>query len=188
MSINIEQQKNLSHEIRTLSDVFGRRGMLDWRHIVVCLWFAAFFIYLNHIPLFHTDLWGHVAYGDWILRNRSLPVEDPFLSLAEGVRVVDSAWLGQIILASVERSLGPEWLSNLYALVGLNTSLVLAWVFYLRTKRIELSLVGAVLVLLLSATRIAVIRTEIFGGLCFALIILLLTLAGRPAAHGGAGD
>jgi hypothetical protein len=56
--------------------------------VLVCLWFATLYIYLSFIPLFHSDIWGHVFYGKWILQHAALPQDDPVMPLAEGMRIV----------------------------------------------------------------------------------------------------
>lgn len=154
---------------------------LSWQHVLVTGFFALLFAVLNHLPLYHSDIWGHVQYGHWILEHGKLPLEDPFVSLAAGVRVVDYAWLSQVIFAATDDFGGAEWLSNTFAIVVTATYVVLAVAFYFQTRRAGMATVGAILVLLLGSTRLLVIRPEIFGTLCFAVVILLAVLAGRRA-------
>src|SRR5690606_22618604 len=54
---------------------------------------SLFFIYCSYLPVYHTDIWGHVSYGDWILKHGSLPAEDPYVDLAAGVDIINNAWL-----------------------------------------------------------------------------------------------
>lgn len=61
-------------------------------------------------PLWHTDVWGHLTYGEWIWNHRQVPKSEPLMPLAEGVPWVDTAWLSQ---------LGTLGLWNLWGLVGL---------------------------------------------------------------------
>lgn len=164
------------------------RLALGGEHVLACFCLAILFIYLNHVPLFHTDLWGHVAYGQWIVEHGRLPAEDPFVDLAEGVPLVDSAWLGQVIFAGVESWRGAEGLSNLYALVVTATYLLLGWAFCVKTRSVPAGIVGSGLVLLLAATRIAIMRTEVLGTLSFAVVILLVCLATRGGNTAGQPD
>jgi len=156
------------------------RLALSWPHVLVCGFFAAFFAVLNHLPLYHTDVWGHVLYGREILATNELPQEDPLVPLAEGVKIIDSAWLSQLLFAGVESIGGGEALSLLFALTILSTSLLLGATFYIQTKqRLGLATVGTILVLLFASNRLMAIRPEIIGMLCFAVLILLTTLATR---------
>jgi hypothetical protein len=157
-----------------LTPVLTKKYALRPRHVVVCALFGGFFLFLNHLPLWHTDLWGHVAYGKWILAHRALPTEDPFMPLAEGMRVIDSAWLSQVILGQLTTWAGPEWLSNLFALIVLLTYLILTRVFYLRAGRLSLSVLGVLLALVVGWSRLATVRPETFGVLCFALLLWLV--------------
>ncbi|MBX3414550.1 MAG: hypothetical protein KF708_17820 [Pirellulales bacterium] len=145
------------------------------KHVVLVAALAAFFLYLNYIPLWHTDLWSHVDYGRWILAHRELPTSEPFLPLAQGMRVVDSAWLSQVILAQIQQWGGDEWLSNSFAIVVFSTYLLFARSFFLETRRIALVLAGLLLLGAVGWSRLSTIRPEMFGALCFAILCWLLT-------------
>jgi len=161
------------------------RYALSWPHVLFCAFFGLLFWLLNSQPLFHSDVWGHVLYGQWILEHGGLPAEDPFIPLALGVKIVDSAWLAQVIFASVHDAGGGEAMSSLFAVTVVATYLLLAAVFYLQTGRIGVALGGAILVLLLAVRRVLVIRPEIFGALSFAGLILLCQLVRRPTWRKG---
>ena len=89
-----------------LSDRFA----IELRHLLVVAGFGLCFLYFNYIPLYCSDLWGHVSYGHWILEHRELPTEDPYVRLAEGVPIVATAWLSQVLFAVIERAGGVEGL------------------------------------------------------------------------------
>lgn len=178
----ITQSENTAQAPVMLPELLTGKLQANWQHVLACLAVCVFFIYLCNVPLFHTDLWGHVAYGHWILEHGGLPAEDPFVTLAQGVPVIDSAWLGQVTFAAVESLGGAEWISNVYAMVVLATYVLLAWALTVRLGRLPLGMLAAGLVLVLSATRLAIARTEIFGVLCFALLILLTAIAERKPA------
>jgi hypothetical protein len=161
------------------------RYALSWPHVLLCGFFALLFALLNHLPLFHSDVWGHLLYGRWILEHGGLPAEDPFIPLAVGVRILDSAWLSQVIFAAVHDRGGPEAMSTLYAVTVMATYLLLFITFYLQTKRVGVALCGTVMVLLFASTRLLAIRPEIFGVLSFAAIILLCQLVQRPRWNKG---
>ena len=62
---------------------------------------AAVFALASFLPLWHTDVWGHLSYGRWIVETRSLPETEPLLPLCEGVRFIDTAWLSDHSLIAV---------------------------------------------------------------------------------------
>jgi hypothetical protein len=172
MSTTAVQQE--PSEAAVLTPVLSEKWALGLGQFLAVAWFGMFFLYLNYIPLFHSDLWAHVLYGEWILDHRAIPAEDPFLPLAEGMRVVDTAWLAQAIFAQVNAWWGPEWLSNVYALVVLAEYVILARTFFKQSGHIGLAIGGTLLVLGIAWTRHAIIRPEIFGGLCFAVLAWLV--------------
>ena len=153
-----------------LAPKLNARWALDGRHLLLIAGFAVLFMHQNYLPLFHSDIWGHVAYGNWILDHRTLPTEEPFVALAEGVPVVDTAWLGQVLFALAGRSGGPEAYAHLFAVVVLAGVLALMRALYLQTRSAGLSAAGAWLAWALGFSRHAVIRPEAFGVLCFALL------------------
>jgi len=89
------------------------------RHAVVVAMLCALFLTLNYLPLQVTDLWGHVAYGQWIWQHGSMPTADPVSALADGMRVVDTAWLSQVILSAVE-PLGVQALIGVIGSIGVS--------------------------------------------------------------------
>ncbi len=173
MSLVAEPSPVASEEL--LQPVFSARWALRPRHLAVCVWFAAFYAYLSYIPLFHSDLWGHVFYGQWILEHRALPVQDPVMPLAEGMPVVDNAWLAQVILALAERAGGAGLLSLLFALTVLGTHLLYTRVFFRLSGSLAVALASMALCFFLGFSRHAIIRPEIFGGLSFAALLWMLT-------------
>lgn len=157
-----------------LQPKLDHRLAFGWPQAIACFWFALFFMYLNYIPLFHSDVWGHVLYGQWIIENGALPAEDPFLPIAEGMPVVDNAWLGQVLLGGAERLAGPAMLSNLFALVVLCSYLLQTRTFYLMSGRLSLALGGMAFSFFMGYSRHAIIRPEIFGFFCFSLLLWVI--------------
>lgn len=154
--------------------VLSSRWALRVEHLVLTAVLAAMFLVLNHMPLRNTDLWGHVLYGQWIVEHATLPTVDPFMPLAEGVPVVDYAWLAQVALAQVESLCGPQGLANLYTLLIWGSFVVLARAFYLQSGRISLALVGVLCTLVVGWSRVTTIRPENFAVLLFAVLLWLL--------------
>ncbi len=158
----------------SLKAALSARFALSWQQCLMCGCFAIFFVYLSYIPLFHSDIWGHVLYGQWILEHAAIPQSDPFLPLAEGVRVVDTGWLSQVILGGATQIGGVEALSVIFAVVVLCSYLVQTRVFYLFGQRIGIAMMGAGLSLFVGFSRHAIIRPEIFGMLCLSLLLWMV--------------
>src|SRR4051812_18609461 len=51
--------------------------------VAAAVFFGLLFLLINHLPVNHTDVWGHLAYGRWIVEHKALPTEDPFCRFAE---------------------------------------------------------------------------------------------------------
>lgn len=159
-----------------LTLLLGKRWALGLKHLAVTALFGLFFVYLTYVPLFHTDLWDHVVYGQHILKTGQLPAEDPFLKLAEGVPIVATMWLSQVLMAGVVAWGGPAALSPLYAVTLLATYLVLAVAFYRITGRLSAAVLGVALVFaVVGWNRHLVIRPEMFGWLFYAVLLLLVS-------------
>jgi hypothetical protein len=162
-----------------LAPVLSARFALTWKQLLICVWFAAFFMYLNYIPIFHSDIWGHVHYGKFALEQGHFPKYDPFMPLTEGMSAPDTAWLSQLLFALVERWGGPQFISNLFAIAGLATYLIYGRVFFVLTRRLSMVVLGTALVLMFGWSRHAIVRPETFGILCFALLVWMV-IQGEP--------
>jgi hypothetical protein len=156
----------------------SRWALSPWHLTVIVFWGLLFYV-LNMFPLRETDLWGHVAYGKWILEHFQLPAEDPFAPLTAGMQVTDSAWLAQVIYAAVYRWGGGEALSLLFATTMLGMYLLLARIFYLQSRNLVVVHVSVLLVVVVGWSRVSTIRPENFGTLCFAVLLWLLASSGQ---------
>src|ERR1700684_1799987 len=76
---------------------FPNRFRISGPTFVLVLVLALLFLYLSHRPLWHTDLWGHLAYGRLIVSNRALPKTEPFMPLSRGMKFIDLAWLSEVL-------------------------------------------------------------------------------------------
>lgn len=167
-----------------LSPVLNSRFALGSGHLALTLLLGALFMVANYVGLRPTDLWCHVAYGNWMIARDTLPSEDPFLSLSEGMPVVDNAWLSQLVLAGASRLGGAELLSSLFGVSVLLYFAILAWVFYRQTGRLAGALVGAGVTLAIGWSRLWTIRPEMFAAICFALLLEIVRCV-RAARHTG---
>jgi hypothetical protein len=148
-------------------------GEVPWAYVICTGWFAALFVYFSYVPLWHTDIWGHVAYGQWMLDHGRLPDVDPFVDLAKTTPIVATAWLSQLLFGALERSGGPESLSCAFAVLSVSIYLMLALLFLLQTRRLGLAVFCSMLTLLVGWDRHLVVRPEQLG---YFLLVCLLTL------------
>lgn len=144
---------------------------------IVCLFFMSY----DYKPLFHSDWWGHVSYGRWMLEHRQLPQEDPFVDLAAGVPIVASSWLSQLFMGALSLSGDPEVFAHLFAFVQLATFLLLIAALRSLGLRPGVAILSVSMMWLVNIGRHAVIRPEIFGGLCFAIVMWLVVRSGLIA-------
>lgn len=144
---------------------------LGYLHVAITAYFALFFLYLSLQPLFHTDLWGHVAYGKWMLEHRSLPTEDPFLEYVKGVPMIASAWLGQIILATAYQLGGPEGISHLFTVLIWSSYALLVTAFWWKSRQIGTAMLAMFLSFFLVWSRHATVRPEMFATFSFMIVV-----------------
>ncbi len=137
------------------------------------------FLVLSYLPL-GTGIWGHLAYGSWILDHRRLPAQDPFLPLAEGMPVATDGWLSQALLAASERLGGVEAVALLLALVGLASWLILGLALRRASGSKPASLAGLLLALALSWPQLTAFGPARLGMLCFAILLWLVAGAAWP--------
>jgi len=182
-----QAQTSTTVELDNAGQVLRDRLAITRGQLLVVGAFAVMFLYYNYMPVFHSDIWGHVSYGQWILEHGSLPSEDPFVQLAAGVPITCTAWLGQVIFGFVKQHLGPGWVSHVFALTTLATWTVLMAVCVKRSGSLVAGMISVLLCLMVVMTRHAIVRPEIFGSLCFAFL-LLLTFGRDSGTHEGASE
>jgi len=157
-----------------LIPVLGPQWAFGLHELAVTAAFALLFLFLNHVPLRGTDLWGHVVYGRQILDAGALPTVDPLLPLADGMRIVDLMWLSQVTLAAVDALGGAEALVGLFTVVVWLTYLLIARACYLETRHAGLATIVTALALNVGWNRLTTIRPENFAMLFFAALLWLL--------------
>lgn len=141
---------------------------------------AVFFWRFCARPLFHTDIWGHLSYGRWIWQHHGLPATEPFLPLAKGVPLVDTAWLSQLVGFGMYSLAGPAGLQFLMA--GCVTAMLslLAYSLYHKTHRASIAAAGMGACLWVAAQQLVVgwgempmlIRPQMAGVLIYTWFFL----------------
>ena len=167
----------MSQENFATTELPTTHGEVPWSYVLFTGWFALFFVYFSYIPLWHTDIWGHVAYGQWMIDHGRLPDVDPFVDLAQTTPLVATAWLSQLLFGVLERSGGPERLSCAFAVISVSIYLMLAILFHLQTRRLGLAVFCSILAWLVGWDRHLVVRPELLGYLLLAALFTLLSAA-----------
>jgi hypothetical protein len=148
------------------------RAMLG---VVVTL--CAIFALTSFNRLNHTDLWGHVNFGRWIVKHGTLPAADPFAasassSPAAAAPILHSAWLAQVIGYKIERTLGHEGLVFGHALLVAATAGVLILTVARRGVPAGWIWVAGAAMFVLDLPIHGTIRPQLFGQLGAALFLL----------------
>ncbi len=143
-----------------------------------------FFVYISYFqPLWHTDLWGHLAYGRTIVAAKALPVTEPLMPLSAGVLFVDTAWLTQVIAFAAYDRLGFTAMSFANAAaIALMASLLL-YRGYQRSRSAGVALLGVFLWSWGCWQHLTIVRPQLVGMTCFVMLLTLATSRHRRAWH-----
>src|SRR5262245_36462064 len=52
-------------------------------HLVAVALLGGIVILYSWFPLWHTDIWGHLKFGQWIVEHRELPEREPLCEFAD---------------------------------------------------------------------------------------------------------
>src|SRR5262245_39007524 len=80
-------------------EMLGRTG---WAQTLVFILLALIFVVVERAPLWHTDVWAHVKFGQWMAEHGELPSTEPFVDWVKPHEPVPPhAWLTQLTLYHV---------------------------------------------------------------------------------------
>ena len=117
------------------------------------------------------DTWWHLAIGERILAERTLPTADPYSFTVSGNDWMAYEWLGEVVMASAARWGGlPGLIALLIALSGM-LLLLLYYYAYLRSGNVKAAFIACA-VLLPAAAISFNLRPQLFG-YAFLLITLI---------------
>lgn len=133
------------------------------------------YCFFNFLPVWHTDVWGHLAYGRMIAETRAIPDTEPFMPLSKGTPLVDTAWLSQVIGFEFHAAAGVTALQFLYGATLTACLGFFCWQCYRRGRQFGMCLFGLVLFLWAEWQAIGIFRPQLAGLLCFAVLLNLLT-------------
>ncbi|MFO0799780.1 MAG: hypothetical protein U0804_20095 [Gemmataceae bacterium] len=165
------------------------RFYLRTAHVVAVAAVAAVFAAAALFPLWHTDVWGHLKYGQWMVEHGRIPDREPFSPWWDGRQpftqfytltqlAMYAAYAAGANLAGGDEvnrlAGGVEFLRVEHGLLTAARYVVLLAVFLRQTKSWKLALGGVGLVTALSLSNLAVFRPQTFAELYFALLLLPL--------------
>ncbi len=133
---------------------------------------AVVFTLTSFNRLNHTDLWGHLDFGRWIVENRSLPATDPFAIAPADKPVLNYAWLSQVIGYEVQTRFGNEGLVFGHAFLMTLIAGVLMLAAVRRGVPPIWAWVAAAAFFVLDLPILGTIRPQLFGQLGGALVLL----------------
>ena len=164
-------------DLSVLQDRIPPEYQLTRRAVLLVALLGLLFTICSYQPLWHGDLWGHLSYGRWIWAAKAVPQVEPLMPLARGVPFVDTAWLSQIIGYQLVTRFDVAGAQFMYAgLISLAFALVLGAV-YKRTGSLIATLVTFLTFGWGSYQQLLVVRPQLAGLACFALVIVVATAA-----------
>lgn len=152
----------------------------DWMKItyhglVLIAVLGALFTYLNYfIPLSHTDLWGHMTYGRYIVEN-GLPDTEPLMPLSVGINFVDTAWLSQVIGFTAYDLGGPLALKAIYSFLIISVAAMLSFKVLNRTHNLLAACLTIAAFYWVNYQQLLIIRPQLAGLLCFGILLMMAT-------------
>jgi len=169
---------------------------LQTSHVLAILVVMAIFLFYNFNPLGHTDIWGHIKLGEWIVQNQRLPEREPFSPHSDPTLPASNfAWLTQVMLYGTFRlgawlagggplqqtEGGVDLLRFLHGLCQAAKATFLLLAFRRCTRSLPLAIGGVVIVFVLTLAPSGVQRPQSFAEVLFALLLWLLI---RPLTAG----
>jgi len=136
---------------------------------------SVLYLYASILPVWHTDLWGHLNYGRWIAEHGQVPTVEPTLPLVKGVTFIDLPWLTQLGAYEMYRQFD---VAGIQFLNGLGIALVaglLAFSVFGRTRRLAPALLTMFVCYWVSYQQLLVVRPQLAGMVCFTLVLLMTT-------------
>ncbi len=129
------------------------------------------FILMANRPLWHTDLWDHLNYGQNIIETRAVSDTEPLLNLCRGVRMINIPWLAQASMAALNNRVGLTGLQFAYGLTIALCIAVLAW----RSVKLSHSTMGGIIAgavfFKVNLDQLLVIRPQLFGVLFYCIVV-----------------
>jgi hypothetical protein len=139
--------------------------------LAVVITLSAIFLLTGLNPVNHTDVWGHLSFGRWIVENGKLPTADPFRWDLPAVDFLNVYWLGQVLGYGWYSLLGLEGLVLAHG--GLVTLMGAVMILAVRGRGVPTGWAVAAVVagFLLALPITGTIRPQLFGMPAFAMVL-----------------
>lgn len=138
------------------------------------------FLVMANRPLWHTDLWDHLNYGQDILNQRRVADTEPLLPLAQGMPMVNIPWLAQIGLTWLHQQSGLAALQFVYGLLIAGSLGLVAWRATVRGGSLFAGLLACGILFALNYHQFLVIRPQLLGVLFYCLTAAWVLGPRRP--------
>ncbi|HEY7328198.1 MAG TPA: hypothetical protein VH592_11180 [Gemmataceae bacterium] len=150
---------------------------------------ATAFLLLSIRPLWYSDVWAHIKFGQWIVQHRQLPQQEPFSPFADREPLILYQWLSQVnmflVFAAGERLAGGdelhrlaggvEMLTLLFTLLDFLRCLFLLLAYRRISGSMPLACLGLFLVVVVGLFYGNMQRPQAFGEMLFAALLLALS-------------
>ncbi len=133
---------------------------------------AALFVPLRDF-IVDPDFWWHIKVGQTILATHHWPTADTYSFTAQGTPWMAYEWLGDTLLAAVQRACGLPGLMALYLALGAAVVLALYALAWLRSRNSKAAFVACGLLLPLAAVSFS-LRPQMLGYLFLILTLIIL--------------
>jgi hypothetical protein len=166
------------------------RFYLRTAHVLAVAVVGVVFVLVSHVHLWHTDVWGHVRYGQWMVEHRAIPDREPFCPWWDGripftqfytltqLAMYEVYHLGERLAGGdeVHRMMGGvDMLRLLHASLTAGRLAVLLFVFRRLAGSWRLALIGLLATVMLDFLTWSVFRPQTFAQLGFAVLLLPLS-------------
>ena len=138
---------------------------------------GAFLVVALFVPLrdftLDPDVWWHIKVGQAILATHHWPTADTYSFTAQGTPWMAYEWLGDVLLAAVQRARGLQGLMGLDLVLGAAVVLALYAFATLRSRNSKAAFVTCLLLLLLTAVSFT-LRPQMLGYLFLVITLIIL--------------
>jgi len=132
---------------------------------------ASFFFFSNNLT--DVDLWGHLKFGEDILKTRTVPRYDSYSYSHHGQRWINHEWLAELLFYAVFKTATSTGLIFLKVVLGFITTLLIFFSLKNKTENSVLKIIF--LTLALSVINYGFLtRPQVFTYLFFTLLLFLI--------------
>lgn len=136
-----------------------------------------FVLFYGSAPLWHSDLWDHINYGQRILDTGTVPSTEPLLPFAKGMPMINTSWGAQVGMAAINNNAqlglaGLQFVNGLLVVIALGA---VGWAIWNQSGSVVFAMLGYCTFLILNWQQFLVIRPQLIGVTLFAILLAALT-------------